>query len=142
MKSIIISLLICIGLFCLSINCETKEVDLRMPNVSPHLKDSYLCYQKEIDGEDPFYIRKFVPQASKNVAHHILIYACENPGSKEEVWSCGEMNVRGGPKSQWNHGPLCKGEQKIIYAWAKDAPQLELPEGSDLLFFYSMKHVL
>lgn len=27
--------------------------------------------------------------------------------------------------------PVCMGEQKILYAWALDAPALELPEGKD-----------
>ena len=26
-------------------------------------------------------------------------------------------------------GPICRGDQSIIYAWAMDAPQLDLPKG-------------
>lgn len=26
-----------------------------------------------------------------NVAHHMLMYGCEYPGSTQPVWNCGEM---------------------------------------------------
>ena len=29
-----------------------------------------------------------------HTAHHMLIYGCEEPGSNEETWNCGEMAVR------------------------------------------------
>jgi len=128
MRSIVISLFIFAGLIFQSKSETTREIDVRMPDVSPHMKDSYLCFQKKIDGEEPFYIRKFIPHSSANIAHHILLYACETPGSYDEVWGCGEMANSGSNKNQWSHGPICNGKQKIIYAWAKDAPQLELPD--------------
>ena len=38
--------------------------------------------------------------------------------------NCGEMSKSAGT-------PVCMGEQKILYAWALDAPPLELPEGKE-----------
>ncbi len=38
-------------------------------------------------------------------------------------------------------GPVCKTGAKIIYAWAMDAPDLELPEGKILFpgqFFFAL----
>ena len=58
----------------------------------------------------------------------MLIYGCEEPGSADDLaWSCGEMHseLDGGVA----HRPPCASKSQIIYAWAKDAPQLELPEG-------------
>ena len=56
----------------------------------------------------------------------MLIYGCEEPGSAEDVaWSCGEMHTEPGEA----HSPPCKSKSQIIYAWAKDAPELKLPDG-------------
>jgi peptidylglycine monooxygenase len=59
-----------------------------MPNVSPQTKDSYLCVAKELTENDPKFITQFVPHSHKEVAHHILVYACEVPGvvSESGVW--------------------------------------------------------
>ncbi|GFU55194.1 peptidylglycine alpha-hydroxylating monooxygenase [Trichonephila clavipes] len=66
-----------------------------------------------------------------HTAHHILLYGCELPGkwqrdSPRIVWDCGEMS---GQKSGFQRGPTCSSGSQIIYAWAKDAPPLHLPEG-------------
>ncbi len=34
-------------------------------------------------------------------------------------------------KKQYQNGPICRGEQHIIYGWAMDAPELNLPKGID-----------
>ncbi len=39
------------------------------------------------------------------------------------------MNVGDSNKQQYRSGPICRGEQNIMYAWAMDAPELDLPEG-------------
>ncbi|KAG0418401.1 hypothetical protein HPB47_004866 [Ixodes persulcatus] len=71
------------------------------------------------------------PNATKHVAHHILIYGCESPGYREwdtprAVWDCGEMATS---HSMFHKGPTCRTGSQIIYAWAMDAPALKLPEG-------------
>jgi hypothetical protein len=43
--------------------------------------------------------------------------------------NCGEMNVGDSKKQQYRSGPICRGEQNIMYAWAMDAPELDLPKG-------------
>jgi peptidylglycine monooxygenase len=116
-----------LGLLAL-VNCEPKKIEMLMPNVSPQEKDTYLCFQMELNPEESVYITKYVPKSTKAVAHHILINACEMPGSREEVWQCGEMNVASPGKQQYQTGPICRGEQNIIYAWAMDAPELVLPK--------------
>lgn len=75
---------------------------------------------------------EFNPHATQNTAHHILIYGCEAPGFYERdtpraIWDCGEMSMAGG--SDFPKGPTCSKGSSIIYAWAKDAPKLVLPEG-------------
>ncbi|KAK6624033.1 hypothetical protein RUM44_010891 [Polyplax serrata] len=59
-------------------------------------------------------------------AHHILLYGCTTPGSNKPVWDCGEMAKHDNDVE--TESPCSDGLQ-IIYAWAKDAPKLELPEG-------------
>jgi hypothetical protein len=67
---------------------QCESIDLLMPNVSPQTKDSYLCVAKELTENDPKFITQFVPHSHKEVAHHILVYACEVPGvvSESGVW--------------------------------------------------------
>jgi peptidylglycine monooxygenase len=69
----------------------------------------------------------FEPNATMDVAHHMLLYGCTSPGSSEEVWNCGEMAAARSPGLK-SASPCAKGSQ-VIYAWARDAPALDLPEG-------------
>lgn len=68
-------------------------------------------------------------------AHHILIYGCKVPGYYERdtpraVWNCGEMaNNEDKGVNYYPKGSICGGSSEIIYAWAMDAPKLQLPEG-------------
>jgi len=57
----------------------------------------------------------------------MLLYGCAMPGTGSEVWDCGEMHD--GQPSEYQQGPVCADGSHIIYAWARDAPQLKLPEG-------------
>lgn len=70
----------------------------------------------------------FQPNASMHTAHHMLLYGCGSPGSVKPVWNCGEMT-----RSDENEetGSPCESgsHSQIIYAWARDAPQLNLPDG-------------
>jgi peptidylglycine monooxygenase len=60
--------------------------------------------------------------------HHMLMYGCALPGSEEEAWDCGEMHNGDGQNEQYQQGPVCADGAQIIYAWARDAPQLTLPK--------------
>lgn len=108
-----------------------KQRPLLMPNVQPTVPETYLCTAFRMPKHDFEYIVGFTPNASMHTAHHILIYGCEIPGQWERdtprlVWDCGEMS---GHQSGYLQGPTCSAGSQIIYAWAKDAKPLQLPEG-------------
>lgn len=146
MAKILYSILVLFGLVILSF-CNSSKIELLMPDVSPQNKDSYLCTAKKLDDDQPIYITKFLPKSTKDVAHHILVYACENPGSFDEAWQCGEMSHKQRGR-KFNSGPMCKGKQNIIYAWAMDAPELVLPNdvafklgaGTDMRYLVMQVH--
>lgn len=103
-----------------------------MPDVRPKHVDSYLCTAFALDMEKPLYVVAFEPNATKETAHHILLYGCEEPGSLNDVWDCGEMN-RNSRQNTWDtkddvpRSNVCGKGSQVIYAWAMDAPKLELP---------------
>lgn len=74
-----------------------------------------------------------------NAAHHMLTFACANPGSNKQVWlvyfscySCLKFIFI--PKYRTS-GQACSGnEQLIIHGWARNAPSMTLPDG--LFIFY------
>ncbi|KAI9557290.1 hypothetical protein GHT06_017115 [Daphnia sinensis] len=105
---------------------EIETFDLLMPNVLPKKAETYFCTPIRIDSDTDYYIVGFVPNATMETAHHMLLYGCEEPGSDEEVWNCGEMAVK--DPSLRSAEPCKKGSQ-VIYAWAHDAPSLQLPPG-------------
>lgn len=74
-----------------------------------------------------YFVTGFRPNATQHTAHHMLIYGCPSPGSDQAVWNCGEMHAPA--DSALGSAPPCSGGSQIIYAWAKDAPRLDLPEG-------------
>ena len=47
-------------------------------------------------------------------------------GSLDPVWNCGEMAAKEPDLTAWQP---CSSKPQIVYAWAKDAPDLEMPEG-------------
>jgi Copper type II ascorbate-dependent monooxygenase, N-terminal domain len=70
----------------------------------------------------------FEPNATMNTAHHMLMYGCGEPGSKSPIWNCGEMSQKDN-SDEVSASPCGEGSHsQIIYAWARDAPKLELPE--------------
>jgi len=104
----------------------TEEFPLLMPKVKPSLAETYICTPIRMDTDLSYFIVGFRPNATKMTAHHMLIYGCEEPGSKKSTWNCGEMAVKA--PGMETHQPCGSGSQ-IIYAWAMDAPKLDLPEG-------------
>jgi peptidylglycine monooxygenase len=103
-----------------------SEFPLLMPQVHPDQAESYICTPVRVDTAVTYSIVGFRPNATKMTAHHMLIYGCEEPGSVKPTWNCGEMAPMQGDLE--SHQPCAKGSQ-IIYAWAMDAPKMELPEG-------------
>jgi len=98
---------------------------LLMPKVNPTQEESYLCTPIEIKDEE-YYITGFRPKAKKHTAHHMLVYGCEEPGTQEELWNCGEMMSQ---PDGLEHFHPCKKGSTIIYGWGMDAPDFELPDG-------------
>ncbi|XP_013085503.2 peptidylglycine alpha-hydroxylating monooxygenase-like [Biomphalaria glabrata] len=104
---------------------QVQEVELRMPQVQPQEPDTYLCKAMEVKDAHT-YLTGFVPHADAMIAHHILLYGCSVPGGDvDEVWNCGEMNSH---STKYRSGSVCAEGSNIIYAWAMDAPKLNLPE--------------
>ncbi|KAG7213297.1 hypothetical protein KM043_002596 [Ampulex compressa] len=98
-----------------------------MPNVKPNTPELYLCTPVKVDFMTNYYIVGFEPNATMETAHHMLLYGCTKPGSAKSVWNCGEMaNVLDSVETT---EPPCSAGSQIIYAWARDAPKLLLPEG-------------
>jgi hypothetical protein len=56
---------------------------------------------------------KFEPFASADRVHHMLLYGCDAPAQSSKVWK---------------GGATCAGSSHILYAWARNAPSLTLPE--------------
>ncbi|XP_023322359.1 peptidylglycine alpha-hydroxylating monooxygenase [Eurytemora carolleeae] len=104
----------------------TEEFPLLMPNAKPDLPETYFCTPIRLDTDLTYYIVGFRPNATKMTAHHMLVYGCEEPGSKDPLWNCGEMAVK--QPGLKTHKPCGSGDQ-IVYAWGMDAPSLELPAG-------------
>lgn len=99
-----------------------------MPNVHPRTPELYLCTPIKVDYTKNYYIIGYEPNATMDTAHHMLLYGCGEPGTTKPVWNCGEM--ASSQNLDEETATPC-GENKhsqIIYAWARDAPKLELPE--------------
>ncbi|XP_070168357.1 peptidylglycine alpha-hydroxylating monooxygenase [Polyergus mexicanus] len=105
---------------------DIKKYPLLMPNVRPNTPELYLCTPVRIDYTKNYYITGFEPNATMETAHHILLYGCSKPGSAKPVWNCGEMMIS--TNNRDTASPCSEGTQ-IIYAWGRDAPELDLPDG-------------
>ncbi|XP_068233218.1 peptidylglycine alpha-hydroxylating monooxygenase isoform X2 [Palaemon carinicauda] len=107
--------------------CESyQKFPLLMPHVKPEQAETYFCTPVKIDPTEEYYVTAFEPNATMETAHHMLLYGCEEPGSDGEVWNCGEMALA---QPGISSAPVCRTGSQVIYAWAKDAPKLVLPEG-------------
>ena len=57
-----------------------------MPRVHPDTPDTYLCTTVRLDTNTTNYIVGFEPRAEQRTAHHMLLYGCEEPGHREQVF--------------------------------------------------------
>jgi len=107
----------------------TDELVIHMPGVVTSSPEMYLCTPlQEVISDKERYITRFAPSgASKEHVHHMLLYGCSSPGTQEPVWLCGHDGSQG--QGGFSHGGVCQGNQRILYAWARDAPPLDLPQG-------------
>ncbi|XP_046717822.1 peptidyl-glycine alpha-amidating monooxygenase isoform X2 [Silurus meridionalis] len=92
------------------------SLDIRMPGVTPAVSDTYYCMAVPVPTSKEAYIVDFVPHASMETAHHMLLYGCRTPYSTKGYWNCGTEQG------------TCEDEAKIMYAWARNAPPTKLPK--------------
>ncbi|XP_042365871.1 peptidyl-glycine alpha-amidating monooxygenase isoform X2 [Plectropomus leopardus] len=97
-------------------NSPNFSVDIRMPAVVPAGSDSYLCTSFPVPTSRDAYIVDFIPHASMDTVHHMLLFGCHTPVSTSSYWDCG--SVQG----------TCEDEASIMYAWARNAPPTKLPK--------------
>nr|CAB3264641.1 peptidyl-glycine alpha-amidating monooxygenase A [Phallusia mammillata] len=94
---------------------DTASVDVRFPKASIKSDDAYLCtsFPVPYKGETS-YVVGFTPQATMDSSHHMLVFGCETLPNDKPYWQCGM-------------GQVCRGRRHTLYAWARNAPPLELP---------------
>ena len=81
----------------------------------------------KLDQSRTNYIVGFEPTAHMKTAHHMILYGCKSPARKEAIFNCGGMAIKD-PQYQSAFQP-CGSGQQVVYAWARNAPELDLPEG-------------
>ncbi|XP_016318002.1 peptidyl-glycine alpha-amidating monooxygenase-like isoform X2 [Sinocyclocheilus anshuiensis] len=92
------------------------SLDIRIPGVIPTESDSYYCMAVPVPTSWEAYIVDFVPHASMDTAHHMILYGCKTPYATQGYWDCGkELGT-------------CRDQAKIMYAWARNAPPTKLPK--------------
>ncbi|XP_022176831.1 peptidylglycine alpha-hydroxylating monooxygenase [Myzus persicae] len=128
----LVSLVVVVVVATIWPSAESYSVDkysLLMPNVRPKKMDLYLCTPIRIDPSKSYFIVGFEPKAHGHTSHHMLLYGCSEPGSEDPVWNCGEMQMASNKHKTYMHSNPCKSGSNIMYAWARDAPTLKLPNG-------------
>ncbi|MFH4975419.1 hypothetical protein AB6A40_002128 [Gnathostoma spinigerum] len=90
---------------------QVHQITIQMPGYSPDMDDDYVAVAVKAT---PGYIFKFEPIAQADRIHHILLYGCDAPALDQKLWK---------------GGYTCRGAAHILYAWARNAPSLSLPEG-------------
>ncbi|CAF4931453.1 unnamed protein product, partial [Rotaria sp. Silwood1] len=89
------------------------NINITMPNFNSTQEDQYTFLQYELPDEE-LAIVGYSPLINMNAAHHMLTFACANPGSNKQIWTSGQA---------------CNGdEQLIIHGWARNAPSMTLPD--------------
>lgn len=88
-----------------------------------------MCTPVKVETTRNYYMVAFAPNATQATAHHMLLYGCGASGSKKPVWNCGEMTNQEENIEESGSPCLAGTHSQIIYAWARDAPKLNLPDG-------------
>uniref|UniRef100_A0A1I8BAJ1 Peptidylglycine monooxygenase n=2 Tax=Meloidogyne hapla TaxID=6305 RepID=A0A1I8BAJ1_MELHA len=90
---------------------ELKKSTIKIQGYSPEQNDDYVAVMIKAE---PGYIVKFEPAAHADRVHHMLLYGCTTPAYSD--------------KKFWKGGATCSSGNHILYAWARNAPPLVLPE--------------
>lgn len=80
----------------------------------------------KLDKTNTNYIVGFEPTAHMKTAHHMIIYGCKTPSRQEAIYNCGAMAIK--DPQYYSAAQPCGSGSQVVYAWAKDAPELKLPE--------------
>ncbi|XP_026154054.1 peptidyl-glycine alpha-amidating monooxygenase isoform X2 [Mastacembelus armatus] len=99
-----------------SANSHNFSVHIRMPGVVPAGSDTYLCIAFPVPTSRDAYIVDFIPHATMDTVHHMLLFGCQTPISTNSYWDCG--GAQG----------TCEDEPSIMYAWARNAQPTKLPK--------------
>ncbi|KAK2818768.1 hypothetical protein Q5P01_024329 [Channa striata] len=97
-------------------NSHNFSVNIRMPGVVPAGSDTYLCKAFTVPTTEDAYIVDFIPHASMDTVHHMILFGCQTPVSTSNYWDCGSAQG------------TCEDEASIMYAWARNAPPTKLPK--------------
>ncbi|RUS72763.1 hypothetical protein EGW08_019481 [Elysia chlorotica] len=101
---------------------STYSLTIRMKDAVPTRPDDLQCTAIKLDPEES-YIIKLDPHASRQTAHHMMVYGCKDIPSHDSVWDCHQSDGYNTENS------VCRGgERQILFAWANDAPAKTLPE--------------
>ncbi|PFX34855.1 Peptidyl-glycine alpha-amidating monooxygenase [Stylophora pistillata] len=112
---------------------ESSEIlKFAMPGVHPTKEDTYLCTAVDLHRKEE-YIVAIKPLVDMHTAHHLMIFGCPEPANYAfandgKYWTCGES----GP-NKCSHGSTAK----ILYAWGRNAPELDLPPADPTLKDYA-----
>uniref|UniRef100_A0A671NVQ8 Peptidyl-glycine alpha-amidating monooxygenase B-like n=1 Tax=Sinocyclocheilus anshuiensis TaxID=1608454 RepID=A0A671NVQ8_9TELE len=88
------------------------SLDIRIPGVIP-TEVRVICLFCAFLHISPL---DFVPHATMDTAHHMILYGCKTPYATQGYWDCGkELGT-------------CRDQAKIMYAWARNAPPTKLPK--------------
>ncbi|VDN21316.1 unnamed protein product [Gongylonema pulchrum] len=90
---------------------QIRQVTIQTDGYAPVVDDDYVAVSMAIQ---PGYIVRFEPFADADRIHHILLFGCDYPAKAMPLWRGLET---------------CRGPSHILYAWARNAPDLRLPEG-------------
>lgn len=94
-------------------SCASR-VEIRMSNVTTQQEDAYICTSYKLK-EYQNYITNIEPLTSPDIAHHMFAFGCDKPASLSKSWNCGNL--------------VCQGSKTILFAWGRNAPALQLPDG-------------
>ncbi|KAJ8304293.1 hypothetical protein KUTeg_017876 [Tegillarca granosa] len=89
-----------------------RTMELRMKKANVTTNDQYFFSSYEMNSNFDEYIVEYEALANAEIAHHILLYGCDYPGSTQQTWQVGRA---------------CHQQEQILFAWAKNAPPLKLP---------------
>jgi hypothetical protein len=92
------------------ITSQLRQFTVNIHGYSPTENDDYVAVSARVS---PGYVVKFEPFASADRVHHMLLYGCTQPAYEAQFWK---------------GGATCSGGSHILWAWARNAPSLSLPD--------------